>query len=625
MFKSEPMQKVRIVCLDNDKERLIQALHKLGILDLRKSKLNLSNDNAAEHFTVLSDMEIKLAGALALLKKPKKSKKDKFPNFEKHMNSDELISNFSKYSAIDNIYDLIEERKRVQQTLMHLEQSEKVANELSTIDFSFEKLHSNVLSFKAYVASNPKDMESFSKELEKKKFTAELIESKSKKIPSMIVAYKKNLDMDSIAKKYNLKELDLTLNYLSGKPIDALKRIMHLKQEEQNKIKSIEKELEDVYNNDHRKLAALMEMIKIEITKAQVSETFKKTDRTIIIEGWVPKKSEKELEHEVSSATKNAYYLEKLETDELAPTLSNKPKFLQPFDFMINFISVPRSDEVDPAIPFIISFPILYGLMVTDVGYGILSFLFAWWITTFTDKEGLVYNTAKIWMLSSVSAIVFGVLSNQYFGLQLNKYILPGFVGFDWFKNVTSIILVSVIFGVTMVIVGLILGFVNKYKHHKKIAFGRLTSVALILSGVVAISGGLFHVFNSNITLIAGIVAILSLIATIVLSGEEAGEITNLISHPLSFARLMGFGLASVVLAFLIDKAFTPSLSMGIPVFILFSILFIILHFLNMIVTMFEGAIQGARLNFIELFTKFNTGGGIKFNPFKSKRVYTKE
>ena len=53
--------------------------------------------------------------------------------------------------------------------------------------------------------------------------------------------------------------------------------------------------------------------------------------------------------------------------------------------------------------------------------------------------------------------------------------------------------------------------------------------------------------------------------------------------------------------------------------------IFIVLHFLNMIVSMFEGAVQGARLNFIEFFTKFYKGGGIRFTPFSSKRVYTKE
>jgi len=46
---------------------------------------------------------------------------------------------------------------------------------------------------------------------------------------------------------------------------------------------------------------------------------------------------------------------------------------------------------------------------------------------------------------------------------------------------------------------------------------------------------------------------------------------------------------------------------------------------MNMIVSIFEGIVQGVRLNFIEFFTKFYEGGGVKFKPFSFKRVYTKE
>jgi V/A-type H+-transporting ATPase subunit I len=146
-----------------------------------------------------------------------------------------------------------------------------------------------------------------------------------------------------------------------------------------------------------------------------------------------------------------------------------------------------------------------------------------------------------------------------------------------------------------------------------------------VVSGTLAISGGLFHVLGSSMTLASAAIAIISLIATMILSGDEAGEITSLISHPLSYIRIMGFALAGVVLAFLIDMAFTPKLSMGIPLFILYFAIFIVLHFLNMIVSMFEGAVQGARLNIIEFFTKFYKGGGVRFMPLSSKRVYTKE
>lgn len=87
----------------------------------------------------------------------------------------------------------------------------------------------------------------------------------------------------------------------------------------------------------------------------------------------------------------------------------------------------------------------------------------------------------------------------------------------------------------------------------------------------------------------------------------------------------MGFGLASVMLALLIDKTFTPSLSAGVPAFVLTSLIFIILHFVNMLLGTFEGLVQGVRLNFVEFFSKFYTGGGIKFKPFYYKRSYTRE
>ncbi len=54
-------------------------------------------------------------------------------------------------------------------------------------------------------------------------------------------------------------------------------------------------------------------------------------------------------------------------------------------------------------------------------------------------------------------------------------------------------------------------------------------------------------------------------------------------------------------------------------------VVFISLHFMNMILAIFEGIVQGIRLNFVEFFSKFYIGGGVKFKPFAYKRFYTKE
>ncbi|MDE1871156.1 MAG: hypothetical protein KGI06_02860 [Candidatus Micrarchaeota archaeon] len=622
MFRSEPMQKVRLICLEADRKEVISALHRAGIIDLRKSKLELSDD-ISEHLAELSDMEIRLAGAMAILKRPRKAKKAGFRQ-ERHLSADELVSRISGMKVIGRIYDLSEERKKKSQSVKQLEMSEGVARQISGIDIDLGSLRSSSLGFRVYSYESRKELERLKDDISNSKMSAEVIESSVKGQQSMLIAYENSIDMDDMARRYKLKPLDISLPHIKGMPKDALSAIAKEKSADEKRMLEIDRELEGIYTSDYARLAALMEMLKIEASKADVRRIFKKTERSIVIEGWVPKAKIGDLTGILSKATGGRYHMDEFEDDELAPTLMNRPKILQPFDYMINFISVPRSDELDPAIPFIISFPIFYGFMISDVGYGILSFLFANYITRITDPDGLVYNTAKIWQLSSLSAIVFGFLSNQYFGLQLNQYFIA-FNGFDWFKDITVLIVVAVIFGIVQVAIGLLFGFVNKYKHHRKVAFGRLASFFLIISGTVAIAGGLFNAFGSEITLVAAGIAIASLIATMVLSGTEAAEVTNLISHPLSYARLMGFGLASVVLAFLIDKAFTPNIAMGIPVFILYFIIFMILHFMNMIVSMFEGAVQGARLNFVEFFTKFYNGGGIKFSPFSSRRVYTKE
>ena len=141
---------------------------------------------------------------------------------------------------------------------------------------------------------------------------------------------------------------------------------------------------------------------------------------------------------------------------------------------------------------------------------------------------------------------------------------------------------------------------------------------------LLAIASALFNVTYVPLIVSASL-AIASLVAFAALSREEAIEVVNLIGHPLSYARIMGFGLASVILALLIDKAFTPSLSQGAVGFILYAVLFIALHIMNMILSMFEGILQGVRLNFIEFFSKFYVGGGDHFKPFYYKRKYTQE
>ncbi len=631
MLKTEPMKKIRIISLDKTKKKLIETLHKEGLLYIKKSEISINDDSVSEYENQISDSLIKVSGAVQILQDKLFTLKLKQPKNNikiKHIVLNDLLKLISKTKSLNEIYKIKQEEDTVNEDLSKLKKAEETAKIFNGLDVNFSNLNSSILKFNA-ILCNYKNFNLFENNIKNlKSKDHELISKKvSKDLFLIFIAYHKNNEnkINEIIKSVKSIEIDLKQIYLNGTPNQVLKSVLLKKQKNQNSLININKIFQKIIHYEYFKFLAMQEMLQIELQRSTISSNFKKTNTTTIIEGWIPSKNLNGFSRNLNKLTNNTLIIEEIKTEELAPTMLNRPKILKPFDYIMEFLSIPRSDEIDPTWIFIFSFLIFYGLMISDVGYGLLSLLLAIAITKITDPEGLVYNVAKIWQISALSAIFFGFLSNQYFGFKLNHYII-NYQAFDWLKNIQMLILLTVFFGISQIIIGLGFSFVNNLnKNHRMLAASKLTSIFTMIFGILAISGGLFHLLSSFQTIIFSLLSIALLIITGALSGIEATELTNLISHPLSYARIFGFGLASIIIAMLIDQAFTPNLSHGIIVFIIFSILFLLLHFLNMIMSIFEGLVQGIRLNYVEFFSKFYIGNGYKFKPFSYKRNYTKE
>ncbi len=623
MLKSEPMQKVRIICLKGARYPVVAGLHRLGMMDLRKSELALGDDIPSEGYTRLSDMLIRVQGALDILGKRAMPEKQ-----GKLLGNRGTEARFGELEGkVKEVYALRDGLESISEDNRALDNAEAVAKCFGSLKVNLGSLSSGVLSFMAVVVGDKELaglMEHSRKTAGK---NAEIFTNRIAKGRNLVfAAYKKGEEgIEEALKGLRGEELDLHARYVDSTPQAIIKSVTAKRAVNAAEAEKAKRKLEGIAAGDYSAFMVLKESLSVELERAGVSSAFKRTESTFAMEGWVPRKRLGELRAFVHKATGNRFVLEELKTSELAPTLVNRPGFLKPFDYLMEFFSLPRSDEIDPTWIFIISFPIFYGIMISDVGYGIMSLILSQLIIMKVDPDGLMGNAARVWRISAVPAMIVGVLTNQWLGLPLNS-LFTAWHGVDWFSSITSIIALTVIFGIIQVSLGLVLGAINEVHHgHRKLAVSKITSIILIVAGTIAVSGGFFHVFPSALTMDAAYVSIAMLVATVALSGIEATEMTNLITHTLSYSRIMGFGLGSIILAMLIDQAFTPHLSSGIVLFVVYGAVFLTFHVLNMIVSIFEGMVQSARLNFVEFFSKFYKGGGIKYRPFSYRRVYTEE
>lgn len=618
MLHTVQMQKIRLVALEEEKYYIIRELQRMGVVDIRKSSLGLADDEALKQIVEVSELLVKFRSALSFLKAPRREIKP-----EQQLQLPELLERCRSTTEVGEVNLLVEKKRELKERIKGTEDELSTASLFEGIDIDFGKLVSKVLAFRAFLADQ-KTAATLRQWVEQRGVRCEIVEGTREKKFIVFVAFDASQGsmIEEAVRQLKLNEVDMTDKYLDAKPRMVVAKLERQKDAEAREIAETDRRLAKMGEDHYIEIASLAEMLEAEYERSRISSSFKKTEHTFVLEGWVPKSKMDETYKRIKRATKQSFYIEEINDNELAPTLVARPKLFSEFDFLMDFYSLPRSDEIDPTWFFILSFMVFYGLMVSDFGYGVLSLLFATVIIKKTSPNGLMHNAARVWQIASIPIMVFGLVSNQFFGLQFAQF--KGIMLVDW-ADIPSLLVITILMGVSQVCIGLALGFVNKFRHGEKLlALSKLTSIAALLAGTLSMVGYLFGVMT-GFAYPSMIVAIAATVVTLATSGIEASEFTNLIAHPLSYARIFGFGLASIMIASLIDKGFTPTLSHGVLTFVALTAIFIILHAFNMLLSIFEGILQATRLNFVEFFSKFYKGGGVKFAPYRFERHYTKD
>ncbi len=339
------------------------------------------------------------------------------------------------------------------------------------------------------------------------------------------------------------------------------------------------------------------------------------TAHAFTIEGWLPEVSAPDLERRVHEAAGPAIVVEHIAREnwgrEDAPVVLSNPRLFRPFEALITLLPLPRYGTIDPT-PFVaVFFPLMFGMMLGDVGYGVLLAGIALLVHRRAKPGSLLYKAAEIAGPCAAFAIIFGVLFGEYFGDLGARTLGLRALAFDREKAIFSMLAAAVGIGVVHVVLGLVLGAVTAGRRDKKKALGQGTSAVMVLLVVAALLAA-FEVLPSRLFTPAVIALLVAFPLLVFAEGLIAPlELLATLGNVLSYARIMAIGTASVMLALVANQMVGAVGSTAVG--LVFALLF---HLVNFAIGLFTPAIHALRLQYVEFFGKFYSPGGRRYEPF---------
>ena len=338
------------------------------------------------------------------------------------------------------------------------------------------------------------------------------------------------------------------------------------------------------------------------------------TRHAFVISGWVPTERcaglASALEKAFQGKVTQLQFPVRRQEYACVPVILRNPGAIRPFERLLSLLPPPRYGSIDPT-PFLaVSFPLFFGFMLGDVGYGLvaLALALAARMRRWGGQAG--QDLAVIAAAASTSAIAFGLLFGELFGelggaLGLHPILLHRR------QAVLASLGLALTLGALHVVLGLLLGLLTALRHGNRLGvLAHATTLALVL---IAAAGLVARLGYLPPRIEAGAVAAFGpLLVVLILAEGVQGplEVMKTLGNVLSYARLMALGLASVMLADVANQIaglFTTAV-VGLSAAVM-------LHGINFVMGCFSPVIQALRLHYVEFFGKFYQDGGRAYEP----------
>lgn len=402
-----------------------------------------------------------------------------------------------------------------------------------------------------------------------------------------------------------------------------------------DELKRVSAELERMSILWETRLVAIRDVLIDRIDELGAIPKFGRTEYAFVIGGWIPTEDFDELDREIRKRWGNNIIVTTTEIreDMFAETpvaVKNTNRLVAPFALLANVRGVPKYGTLDPTWLLFIFFPLFYGMIVGDIGYGAVILAVVIWLRFKFRHIELIQAATTILGPAATMVIAFGVLYGKMFG---DLPYRAGWVTKDpdtWFgivpifSRIDAIIpymVIAVAVGVVHILLGVTLGVINAVKtKHKKHVYERGGILTMLLAILVLVAVGNVAVVpeivgetgKMGLQVVIAVIALAGLVYAL-RGGGVMGVIETLESavHMASYIRIMAVGVAGAMFAEAINQLMTV---MGHP--ILGILLGVVLHAVKIVLSAFGPLIHALRLNLLEFFGKFYETGKQPYSPF---------
>jgi len=594
---TEDLYHVRITGLHENKPKLLDSLHSLGVMHLTQPDISIEEDLSLKQTEGLASSLLDINWTIEHLKKYAKS------------GCDLVFNEISVNNAINQSDVFMNKVKEpLQSALKKIEEVDRNSRKLHSVYAKIEGITLNIPKGIALPYESDNVYAVYARVSKKQVFTIPETLSASRDKEHLMVLGDSKKDVEKF-----LTEIDariVTLPALEHRPENE-QRLITARLDSLAKQKSkYEARVKILAARYFKEALCIQHTLEILHERYETPRKFRKTSHTYVVEGYIPRNK--------ISSLKELAKLHKVHVeygiDEKAPTKLKNNSYVGHFEFLTHMFGLPKYGKIDPT-PFMSFFiPLFFGFMFSDIGYGILLLLLAVVLMKTSRRQNKVQRDGAFMLgVCSITTIIFGVFFGSFFGnlIKITPLIL------DPFTDAKLVLIIGLALGLIHLNLGLVLAMVQaiKEKDMKKLLLQPIPFITLQLAALG---------FLLNPPLGAALLIVTLILLFLKSKFQGIMDVTGFLGTWLSYARLLALGLATGGIAMGVNIIAQQLLQVNVlgPVLFIFTLL--LGHTFNFAMNVLGSSIHSVRLHYIEFFSQFYEAGGEPFNAFTTNKLKEK-